>query len=159
MTPAAETRCMRLFSVESPIERFRMAGRKRRRPVRTPRARCGGLERDLVVGIAAATRSARRLSVGRPLAIAPAVEEGQHTVIWREMDLGAVAVRARLVLPLAGGQLALEVDFRAFLQVVSGRGQPPGLNGAFCKPWRACLRAMRASRCSRRNAAPCRDLH
>ena len=36
----------------------------------------------------------RRLSAGRPRAIAPAVEEGQHTVVRREVDLGAVAVRA-----------------------------------------------------------------
>ena len=111
---------MRLFSMESPIESCQMDGRKRRRPVQTPRARCGGLERDRLVGIAAGARRTRRLSAGGPLAIAPAVEEGQHTVERREVDLGAVAVRARLVLPLAGGQLALEVDFRAFPQVALG---------------------------------------
>ena len=87
-------------------------------------ARCGhqapaatASERNLVIRIGAGTGRTGGLSIGRPRAVALAVEKGQHPVVRREMDLGAVAVRARLVLPLAGGQLAFEVDFRTFPQV------------------------------------------
>src|SRR5205823_3574636 len=58
------------------------------------------LERDVAVGIGVGAGRTRRLSAGRPLSIAPAVEKGQHAVVRREMDLRGVALDARLVLPL-----------------------------------------------------------
>src|SRR5258706_11106115 len=82
------------------------------------------LERDLVVEIAHSARpsgdstAAVACTCGsRGIAVPPAVEEDQHAIVGRQMDLGAVAVCARLVLPFAGAELAFEVNLRTFLKV------------------------------------------
>ena len=82
------------------------------------------LERDLVVEIARPARpsggstAAVACSRGsRGVTVPPAVEEDQNPIVGRQMDLGAVAVCARLVLPFAGAELAFEVNLRTFLKV------------------------------------------
>src|SRR6516164_11475938 len=82
------------------------------------------LERDLVVEIARPARpsggstAAVACSRGsRGIAVPPAVEEDQYPIVGRQMDLGTVAVCARLVLPFAGAELAFEVNLRTFLKV------------------------------------------
>ena len=82
------------------------------------------LERDLVVEIAtrrcddpSSIVSSARRSCGS--AVSPAVEEDQHPIVGCQMDLGAVPVCARLVLPFAGAELAFEVDLGAFCRYFS----------------------------------------
>ncbi len=78
-------------------------------------------ERDLVV----LDRSARRCLVSTCATMATlarlAIQEGHLTREGAQHDLGAVAVLARLVLPFAGFQLALEIDLRALLQLLLGQ--------------------------------------
>src|SRR5271165_1635673 len=53
-------------------------------------------------------------------AVPAAVEEGQRARIGGEVDLGAVAVVPLVVLPLTGGQLALDEHLRALDEVLLG---------------------------------------
>jgi hypothetical protein len=52
-----------------------------------------------------------------PPAPGRAVEHGQHRIEALENDLGRIAVGARLVLPLAGLQRALDIDLAALAQI------------------------------------------
>ena len=52
-------------------------------------------------------------------AVPPAVEKDQHPIVGCQMNLGAVPVCARLVLPFAGAELAFEVDLGAFCRYFS----------------------------------------
>jgi len=91
-------------------------------------ARTGGLERDVAVlvgGRAAAPAcpgaGGRGLAArGAVLAVALAVQEGQHPVVGRQVDLGREPVGARLVLPPAGPDGALDVDLGALAKVGFG---------------------------------------
>ena len=83
------------------------------------------LERDLVVEIAGparpsggSTAAVARARGSCGVAVPPAVEEDQHAIVGRQMDLGAVTVCARLVLPFAGAELAFEVNLGTFLEVL-----------------------------------------
>src|SRR6516162_5583367 len=94
---------------------FTLAAQRRRAVI--------GLERNVVVEIAArrcdhagSTVSCARGSCVIP--VPPAVEEDQHPIVGCQMDLCAVPVRARLVLPFAGAELAFEVELGALLQVL-----------------------------------------
>src|SRR5690606_4797459 len=84
--------------------------------------RTSGLERDVVIYRRATGLRALLLRLAAPLratALA-AVEHRQGRVETLQHDLGRVAVIARLVLPLARLQLALEIDLRALVQVLLG---------------------------------------
>src|SRR5687768_2464896 len=75
-----------------------------------------------LLGLAAATRAGRgRLARHglRPAAATAAAAAAQHLHAVRD-DLGGVLVLAFLVLPLAGADAALDVDRRAFLEVLAG---------------------------------------
>src|SRR5262245_37007369 len=98
-------------------------------------ARLPRLERDIVVHVAvasaaggghAARRWARAAEIAAAFvrktaaATAAAVQHGQGRVEALQHDLGRVFLNAALVGPFAGLQLALDVHFRALLQILLG---------------------------------------
>src|SRR5260370_19685082 len=78
--------------------------------------------RDRGVGVvrAGVFGAAVWVCVGRAIPAPSAVEKDQRAVVGCEVDLCAVPLLAAIVGPFAGAELALEVDFGAFLQVLLG---------------------------------------